>query len=241
MRIDKYLAEKHGFSREYAKELIENGLVLINGTPPKKAGQEVAETDSVELLAGKRKYVSRGGMKLEAAINTFGISVKDRVCLDIGASTGGFTDCMLSFGAKYIYAVDVGSGQLAEKLRNDERVCCIENMNIKDFTPEMTSGQVSFITADLSFISLTKVMKTISGLLPENGEAVLLIKPQFEAGRGKVGKNGVVKNPAVHREVIENVRLSCEDCGMSSKDIIPSPIKGQEGNTEYLLHAVKDR
>ena len=186
------------------------------------------------------RYVSRGGLKLEKAMAQFGITLDDKVCMDIGASTGGFTDCMLQNGAKKVYAVDVGYGQFAWKLRQDPRVVCMEKTNIRYVTPEDIGDALNFASVDVSFISLTKVLGPAKELLKDGGQMVCLIKPQFEAGKDKVGKKGVVRDPAVHKEVIERVILFAKSIGFGILHLDYSPIKGPEGNIEYLVHIVKD-
>ena len=198
-----------------------------------------AETVKVEVRGNTLPYVSRGGLKLEKAMNEFDVSLEGKVCMDVGASTGGFTDCMLQNGGVKVYSIDVGYGQLDWKLRNDPRVVCMEKTNIRYVVPEDIQEKPAFSSIDVSFISLTKVLGPVRNLLTEDGEIVCLIKPQFEAGREKVGKKGVVRDPAVHEEVIEKVRdfamsISLEPCHLSF-----SPIKGPEGNIEYLLHLKK--
>lgn len=185
------------------------------------------------------KYVSRGGLKLEKAMTHFGVTLKDKVCMDVGSSTGGFTDCMLQNGAVKVFAIDVGHGQLDWKLRNDERVVCMEKTNIRYVVPEDLQEQADFSSIDVSFISLTKVLLPVYNLLKEDGEVVCLIKPQFEAGREKVGKKGVVRDPKVHEEVIEKVIAYGQSIGYATLHLEFSPIKGPEGNIEYLLHLKK--
>ena len=226
-------------SREKAKAYIMAGEVYVNGQKEDKAGSMFAETAKLEVRGKTLPYVSRGGLKLEKAMKNFGVTLKDKVCMDVGASTGGFTDCMLQNGAVKVYSIDVGYGQLDWKLRNDPRVVCMEKTNIRYVVPEDLEGPAAFSSIDVSFISLTKVLLPVRNLLTEDGEIVCLIKPQFEAGREKVGKKGVVRDPKVHEEVIEKVRdyamsISMEPCHLSF-----SPIKGPEGNIEYLLHLKK--
>ena len=226
-------------SREKAKAYIMAGDVYVDGQKEDKAGTMFPETVKIEVRGNTLPYVSRGGLKLEKAMKNFDVTLKDKVCMDVGASTGGFTDCMLQNGAVKVYSIDVGYGQLDWKLRNDSRVVCMEKTNIRYVVPEDLEGPADFSSIDVSFISLTKVLLPVRNLLTEEGEIVCLIKPQFEAGREKVGKKGVVRNPAVHQEVIEKVRdyamsISMEPCHLSF-----SPIKGPEGNIEYLLHLKK--
>ena len=225
-RLDMMLVERAlAPSREKAKAYIMAGQVYVDGQKEDKAGSMFTETVKVEVRGNTLPYVSRGGLKLEKAMNEFDVSLEGKVCMDVGASTGGFTDCMLQNGGVKVYSIDVGYGQLDWKLRNDPRVVCQE--------------KPAFSSIDVSFISLTKVLGPVRNLLTEDGEIVCLIKPQFEAGREKVGKKGVVRDPAVHEEVIEKVRdfamsISLEPCHLSF-----SPIKGPEGNIEYLLHLKK--
>ena len=191
-------------SREKAKAIIMSGIVYVDGQKEDKAGQTFAEEVDIEVRGNTLKYVSRGGLKLEKAMECFDVNVEDKVCMDIGASSGGFTDCMLQNGATKVYAVDVGHGQLAWKLRNDERVVVMEKTNIRYVKPEDIGEEIDFASIDVSFISLSKVLPAAYNLLKENGEIVALIKPQFEAGREKVGKKGVVREKSTHIEVIEN-------------------------------------
>lgn len=239
-RLDIYLAE-NGFteSREKAKSLIMEGIVYVNDQKALKAGDTVLEKDRVEVRGSTLKYVSRGGLKLEKAIDSFNISLKDKICMDIGASTGGFTDCMLQNGAKTVYCVDVGYGQLAWKLRRDERVVNMERTNIRYVTKDDIKTPLDFASVDVAFISLKLVLPVAFNLLSESGEAVALIKPQFEAGREKVGKKGVVRDKNVHIEVIENVLSFTREMGFSISDVTYSPIKGPEGNIEYLMYINK--
>lgn len=239
-RLDMMLVERAlAPSREKAKAYIMAGDVYVDGQKEDKAGSMFPETAKIEVRGNVLPYVSRGGLKLEKAMENFGVLLSDKVCMDVGASTGGFTDCMLQNGAVKVYSIDVGYGQLAWKLRNDERVVCMEKTNIRYVLPENIQEPAAFASIDVSFISLTKVLLPVRNLLTEDGEIVCLIKPQFEAGREKVGKKGVVRDPAVHKEVIDKVRqyamsISLEPCHLSF-----SPIKGPEGNIEYLLHLKK--
>ncbi|MCI8490748.1 MAG: TlyA family RNA methyltransferase [Lachnospiraceae bacterium] len=223
-------------SREKAKAMIMAGTVFVNGQREDKAGSMFQEDCDIEIHGNTLKYVSRGGLKLEKAMAEFGILVADKICMDIGASTGGFTDCMLQNGAGKVYAVDVGYGQFAWKLRQDSRVVCMEKTNIRYVTTEDIQDVLDFATADVSFISLTKILLPVSRLLSDTAEMVCLIKPQFEAGREKVGKKGVVRDKAVHREVIEMVIAYAKELGFAVLHLDFSPIKGPEGNIEYLLH-----
>ena len=233
--VNRNLAE----SREKAKAIIMSGIVYVDGQKEDKAGTMFEDTVSVEVRGHTLAYVSRGGLKLEKAMTHFGVTLNGKICMDVGASTGGFTDCMLQNGAVKVYSVDVGHGQLAWKLRNDERVVCMEKTNIRYVTPEDIPDRIQFASIDVSFISLTKVLGPVKELLTEDGQIVCLIKPQFEAGREKVGKKGVVRDPAVHQEVIEKVRDYAMSIFMEPCHLSFSPIKGPEGNIEYLLHLKK--
>ena len=226
-------------SREKAKAVIMAGNVLVNGQRDDKAGTLIDEKAEITVKGKQLAYVSRGGLKLEKAMKHFSLTLEGKVCMDVGASTGGFTDCMLQNGAVKVYSVDVGHGQLDWKLRNDERVVCMEKTNIRYVLPEDIEEPPSFVSIDVSFISLTKVLLPVRALMTEEGEIVCLIKPQFEAGREKVGKKGVVRDPKVHEEVIEKVLSFAHSTGFSSLDLEFSPIKGPEGNIEYLLHLKK--
>lgn len=239
-RLDVLLVQRGlAASREKAKAVIMAGDVLVNGQREDKAGTMFDGKAEITVKGSQMKYVSRGGLKLEKAMSHFDVTPSGKVCMDIGASTGGFTDCMLQNGAVKVYAVDVGHGQLAWSLRNDERVVCMEKTNIRYVTPEDIEETVAFASIDVSFISLTKVLLPVRGLLTESGEIVCLIKPQFEAGREKVGKKGVVRDPAVHREVIEKVATYAMSVGFDVLALEFSPIKGPEGNIEYLMHLKK--
>ena len=239
-RLDIALFER-GFaeSREKAKALIMAGIVFVNNQKSDKAGNTVKPDDIIEVRGETLKYVSRGGLKLEKAVASFNISLEGCVCADIGASTGGFTDCMLQNGAAKVYSIDVGYGQLAWKLRTDERVVNLERTNFRYVTREQVPDELDFASVDVSFISLYHIFPTLRTLLKEGGRAVCLIKPQFEAGREKVGKKGVVRDPAVHQEVIEKVRDYAMSIFMEPCHLSFSPIKGPEGNIEYLLHLKK--
>lgn len=232
LMVQRSLAE----SREKAKALIMSGIVYVNGQKEDKAGTSFEETVQIEVRGSTLKYVSRGGLKLEKAMSHFGVELAGRVCMDVGASTGGFTDCMLQNGAVKVYAVDVGHGQLAWKLRNDDRVICMEKTNIRYVTPEDIGDHIEFASIDVSFISLTKVLGPVKQLLTDDGQVVCLIKPQFEAGREKVGKKGVVREKSVHLEVIEMVMGYAGSIGFGILGLEFSPIKGPEGNIEYLLY-----
>lgn len=223
-------------SREKAKAVIMAGLVYVDGQKEDKAGTLFEDTASVEVRGGGMKYVSRGGLKLEKAMTHFGVRLEGKICMDVGASTGGFTDCMLQHGAGKVYAVDVGRGQLDWKLRQDGRVVCMEKTNIRYVTKEDVADEIRFACVDVSFISLTKVLGPVKELLARDGQIVCLIKPQFEAGREKVGKKGVVRDKGVHLEVIESVAAFARSIGFGILNLEFSPIKGPEGNIEYLLH-----
>ncbi len=239
-RLDVLLVEKKlAPSREKAKTLIMEGLVYVDDQKEDKAGMTFDEDVTIEVRGETLRYVSRGGLKLEKAIDQFGVSCEDKICMDIGASTGGFTDCMLQNNAKKVYAVDVGYGQFAWKLRQDERVVCMEKTNIRYVTPDDIADVLDLASIDVSFISLSKVLPAAAGLLRDGGEIVALIKPQFEAGREKVGKQGVVRDPKIHEEVIENVFGYAKESGFAVKNLTFSPIKGPEGNIEYLTYFVK--
>lgn len=238
-RLDVLLYEQ-GFaeSREKAKTLIMSGIVYVNGVKEDKAGSTFSEdTSAIEVRGNTLKYVSRGGLKLEKAIASFGIELTGRTCMDIGASTGGFTDCMLQNGAVKVFAVDVGHGQLAWKLRNDERVVCMEKMNIRYITSaDVNDERMDFASADVSFISLDKVLPAVKPLLKEDAHMACLIKPQFEAGRDEVGKKGVVRDRKVHADVVSRTADMCTGLGFSVLGLSYSPIKGPEGNIEYLIY-----
>lgn len=240
-RLDVMLVNRGlAASREKAKAIIMSGIVFVDGQREDKAGSAFDHKVNIEIKGSTLKYVSRGGLKLEKAMNSFDVRLEGRVCMDVGSSTGGFTDCMLQNGAVKVYAVDVGHGQLDWKLRNDERVVCMEKTNIRYVTPEQIEEPPEFVSIDVSFISLTKVLAPVKELMTENGEIVCLIKPQFEAGREKVGKKGVVRDSNVHREVIRMVMEYASSIGFCVCNLDFSPIKGPEGNIEYLLHLSRD-
>ncbi len=241
IRLDNYVF-LNGFaeSREKAKALIMAGVVYVNNQKADKAGLTLKDSDVVEVRDNPLKYVSRGGLKLEKAMQSFPIDLKDKICADIGASTGGFTDCMLQNGAKKVYAVDVGYGQLAWKLRSDERVVNLERTNFRYCTNEQIPDPLDFASVDVSFISLSIIVPALFPLLSSGAEAVCLIKPQFEAGKEKVGKNGVVRDPDVHREVVEKIIYVMIKNNLSVLGLSFSPIKGPEGNIEYLIYVKKD-
>ena len=226
-------------SREKAKALIMSGLVYCGEERVDKPGQLIEDTAVLTVRGGDCPYVSRGGTKLEKAISEFNIDLSRCVCADIGASTGGFTDCMLQNGAKKVYAIDVGYGQLAWKLRSDERVVNIERTNIRYITKEQLPQPLDFFTVDVSFISLGLVVPVVADFLGETAKGVCLIKPQFEAGREKVGKNGVVRDPDVHAEVINKVFKYIKSSGLRAAGLTWSPIKGPKGNIEYLVFIEK--
>lgn len=242
IRLDQYLVQ-HGLtqSRERAKALIMSGLVFVNEQKVDKAGEMIKEDAKVEVRGHDIGYVSRGGLKLEKAMQKFPITLSGKVCMDVGSSTGGFTDCMLQNGATKVYAIDVGHGQLAWKLRNDERVVCMEKTNIRYVVPEDIDELAAFSSIDVSFISLTKVLLPVKNLLTEDGQVVCLIKPQFEAGREKVGKKGVVRDRAVHEEVIRMVMDYASSIDFYPLALDFSPVKGPEGNIEYLLFLSKNK
>ena len=239
-RLDILLVKRNlAPSREKAKAMIMEGNVFVNNQREDKAGSSFDENVPIEIHGTTLKYVSRGGLKLEKAMNEFDLNLDGDICMDIGASTGGFTDCMLQNGASKVYSVDVGYGQFAWKLRQDPRVVCMEKTNIRYVTPEDLGEPVDFSSIDVSFISLTKVLGAIRAYLTDDGEIVALIKPQFEAGREKVGKKGVVREKSTHHEVIEKVTEFAVSIGFSVLEITFSPIKGPEGNIEYLVHLKK--
>ena len=235
-RLDILIVNKGlAASREKAKAIIMSGIVYVDGQKEDKAGSMFEETANIEVRGATLKYVSRGGLKLEKAMTHFGVELKDKICMDVGSSTGGFTDCMLQNGAVKVYAVDVGHGQLDWKLRNDPRVVCMEKTNIRYVTQEDIEDKINFSSIDVSFISLTKVLGPVKALLADDGQIVCLIKPQFEAGREKVGKKGVVREKSTHLEVIEKVIEFAVSIGFEILNLEYSPIKGPEGNIEYLL------
>lgn len=235
LMVQKGLAE----SRERAKALIMAGQVYVDNQKCDKAGQNFDISKIPEVRGETLKYVSRGGLKLEKAMNEFPITLDGKICMDIGASTGGFTDCMLQNGAKHVFSVDVGYGQFAWKLRQDERVTNMERTNIRYVTPEDIGTPLDFASIDVSFISLKLVLPVAYNLLSENGELVALIKPQFEAGRGQVGKKGVVRDINVHYDVIKTITEFAAETGFSPAGLSFSPIKGPEGNIEYLIYLKK--
>lgn len=241
LRLDAFLTNEGYFeSREKAKAAIMAGIVYINGQKALKAGDNIKPDDTVEVRGGM-EFVSRGGYKLKKAMSVFPISLEGKVCMDIGASTGGFTDCMLQRGATRVYCVDVGYGQLAWKLRSDERVINLERTNVRYITEEQIPEKTDFSSIDVSFISLCLVLPKVYELLADNGECVALIKPQFEAGREKVGKKGVVREKSTHIEVVQKIIDFAKETGFTVKGLDFSPIKGPEGNIEYLLYVSKEQ
>ncbi len=239
-RLDVLLVNRGlAASREKAKAIIMSGSVYVDGQKEDKAGQTFPEEANIEVRGSTLKYVSRGGLKLEKAMECFDVSLSGKICMDVGSSTGGFTDCMLQNGAVKVYAVDVGHGQLDWKLRNDPRVICMEKTNIRYVKPDDIEDRIQFSSIDVSFISLTKVLGPVKELLTDDGEIVCLIKPQFEAGREKVGKHGVVREASVHKEVIDMVMNYAVSINFEVMNLEFSPVKGPEGNIEYLLHLLK--
>lgn len=241
-RLDVLLVKYgHASSREKAKAVIMAGQVYVNGQKEDKAGSTFEEEGiTLEVRGATLPYVSRGGLKLEKALKVFPIDLNGATCMDIGASTGGFTDCMLQNGATKVYSIDVGYGQLDWKLRNDDRVICMEKTNFRYMTPEDIGEVVDFASCDVSFISLSKILSPAYAILKEDGQMVCLIKPQFEAGREKVGKKGVVRDPLVHEEVILRVIEYAREAGFAILDLNGSPIRGPEGNIEYLIYLSKN-
>ena len=239
-RLDVLLVEKGlASSREKAKAVIMSGIVYVDGSREDKAGSTFDEELPIEVRGTTLRYVSRGGLKLEKAVEAFSLDLQGKKCLDVGSSTGGFTDCMLQNGASQVYAVDVGHGQLDWKLRNDERVVCMEKTNFRYMQPDAIEDRLDFISCDVSFISLTLILPPAYELLKEGAYMVCLIKPQFEAGREKVGKKGVVRDREVHEEVINNVFGFAAEAGFYVCGLEYSPVRGPEGNIEYLLYLKK--
>lgn len=239
-RLDVLLVKRNlAESREKAKAIIMSGNVFVEGQREDKAGTTFSDEVQIEIKGHTMPYVSRGGLKLEKAIANFDVDLEGKVCTDVGSSTGGFTDCMLQNGARKVFAIDVGRGQLAWKLRQDDRVVCMEKTNIRYVTPEDLGEEIDFSSIDVSFISLTKVLEPIRNYLKPDGEIVALIKPQFEAGREKVGKKGVVREKSTHHEVIKLVTSYAASIGFQILGIEFSPIKGPEGNIEYLVYLKK--
>ncbi len=240
LRLDVALVEQ-GFaeSREKAKALIMAGIVFVNNQKSDKAGNTIKPDDIIEVRGESLKYVSRGGLKLEKAVKSFSLDLNDFICADIGASTGGFTDCMLQNGAKKVYSIDVGYGQLAWKLRTDERVINLERTNFRYVTEQEVPDKLDFASVDVSFISLSLILPVMRNLLKDNATAVCLIKPQFEAGKENVGKKGVVREKSVHIAVINKIINLANDCKFSLLGLDFSPVKGPEGNIEYLCYLQK--
>jgi len=239
-RLDVLLVERGLMeSRQKAQTTIMSGLVFVKGQRVDKPGTAVDNEAEIEIRGNILKYVSRGGLKLEKAMATFPVALEGAVCADIGASTGGFTDCMLQNGASKVYAVDVGYGQLAWKLREDPRVVCMERTNARYLTHEQVPDELDFASVDVSFISLKLILPALCGLLKDGGHVACLVKPQFEAGKEKVGKKGVVRDPAVHLEVLENFLDHAKESGFTVLGITYSPIRGPEGNIEYLGYLEK--
>ena len=240
MRLDAALVERGLIqSRERAKTTIMSGLVFVNNQKADKAGDQVTDEDIIEVRGGQQDFVSRGGKKLEKALNYFNVSVEGKKAIDAGASTGGFSDCMLKRGVEKIYAVDVGYGQLAWSVRNDPRVVCMERTNVRYISREQIPEELDIAVIDVSFISLALVLKPVGDLLKAEGECVCLIKPQFEAGKERVGKKGVVRDPQVHVDVLKEFIVSAEKAGFYVKHLTFSPITGPEGNIEFLGHLSK--
>ena len=236
-RLDVLLTEQGYFeSRQKAQATIMSGLVFVNGQRVDKSGTAVAEDARIEVRGRAIPYVSRGGLKLEKAMKVFPIQLEGKICADIGASTGGFSDCMLQNGAAKVYAVDTGYGKLDWKIRSDERVVALERTNARYLTHEQIPEELDFASVDVSFISLRLILPALRGVLKASGEVVCLVKPQFEAGREKVGKKGVVRDPKVHQEVLEHFLEHAREADFLVKDMTFSPIKGPEGNIEYLGH-----
>lgn len=239
-RLDKLIHDRGlAASRDRAKALIMEGKVAVNGHPATKAGELVGTGASIELKGEDNPYVSRGGLKLEAAFKHFQISVRDKTAMDVGSSTGGFTDVMLQHGARRVYCIDVGYGQLAWKLRQDPNVVLLERTNIRHLENNRIPEVIDIATIDVSFISLTKVVPKVLEFLKDKGEIVALIKPQFEVGKGEVGKGGIVKEESKRVEVIARIKEEFAALGLQVTGIISSPITGQKGNIEYLLHCIK--
>jgi 23S rRNA (cytidine1920-2'-O)/16S rRNA (cytidine1409-2'-O)-methyltransferase len=239
-RLDKLILDRCLVtSRERARALIMEGKVMVNGSPAVKAGELVGIDGQIEIKGGDLQYVSRGGLKLEAAIRHFSIDLNGKITMDVGSSTGGFTDLMLQEGARRVYCIDVGYGQLAWKLRQDPRVVLLERTNIRHLEKERIPEIADLATIDVSFISLTKVVQHVLGFLSEKGELVALIKPQFEVGKGQVGRGGIVKEEEKRLAVIARIKEEFESFGLNISGVIPSPITGQKGNVEYLIYCRK--
>lgn len=240
LRLDVAVYER-GFAetREKAKAMIMAGSVYLNGQKALKGGVNIKETDVIEVRGAVNPFVSRGGLKLDKAMKSFGLDLTDCICMDIGASTGGFTDCMLTNGAKKVFAIDVGYGQLAWKLRCDERVVNLERTNFRYVTREQVPDEIDFASVDVSFISLKLILPVMHTLLKDGGRSVCLIKPQFEAGKENIGKKGVVRDKSVHADVVRNITDFAAENGFKVLGVDFSPIKGPEGNIEYLMHIEK--
>ena len=238
-RLDRLLVDRGLFeSRERAQSSIIAGQVLVNDQKVEKAGALVSENADIRILGERMPYVSRGGLKLEAALREFSLEVRDEVALDVGASTGGFTDCLLQHGCRKVYAVDVGYGQLAWKIRQDPRVIAIDRVNIRDIDPELVPEPVDLVVIDVSFISLDKVIPSVVRFLKAGAGIIALIKPQFEVGRAQVGKGGIVRDEAARAAAVAKVEALFRNAGLDVKGVIPSPITGQDGNVEFLMYAV---
>lgn len=239
-RLDRLiLARGLAPSRERARALIMEGKVVVDGSPALKAGQMIDPGSAVALKEPDIPYVSRGGLKLEAALKGFGIDLTGKTAMDVGASTGGFTDCMLAMGARKVYAVDVGYGQFDWKLRNDSRVVLLERTNIRHLEKSAIADEMDFAAVDVSFISLAKVMPNVREFMKDGSEAVALVKPQFEVGPKDVGKGGIVRDEVRRLEAVEDVKRQMQDLGFECRAVMESPIKGAKGNVEYLMHLIK--
>ncbi|HUK91538.1 MAG TPA: TlyA family RNA methyltransferase [Blastocatellia bacterium] len=239
-RIDNILVERGlAETRSKAQALVLAGSVLVENQRVDKPGKLFDPGSEIRLKDAPTKYVSRGGLKLEAALTQFQIGAANKICLDIGASTGGFTDCLVQHGAKSVWALDVGHNQLAWKIRNDPRVVVIEGQNVRDLNPNQFDAAFAIVTMDVSFISLTKALPAVPPLLSGDSDIVALIKPQFEVGKGQVGKGGIVKDPEKHREVIRKIAEFADSIGLTTAGLIESPILGAEGNREFLIHLKK--
>jgi 23S rRNA (cytidine1920-2'-O)/16S rRNA (cytidine1409-2'-O)-methyltransferase len=240
MRLDRLLVERGLVeSRERAQALIIAGQVLVNGQKQNKSGALVPEDAEIRILGERLAYVSRGGLKLESALKEFEVSVAGKTALDVGASTGGFTDCLLQHGCEKVYAVDVGYGQMAWKLRQDPRVVVIERTNIRAMDRSLIPGYVDIVVIDASFISLEKVIPSVMQFLRPGSELIALIKPQFEVGRAQVGKGGIVRDEGARVAAVTTIVDFIRSIGLDVTGVIPSPIQGQDGNVEFLIHAIK--
>ena len=239
-RLDKIMVDTGLVkSRERARALIMEGNVLVDGSPVTKAGAMINSASSITLKSEDIPYVSRGGLKLKAAIDFFNVALKDKTAMDVGASTGGFTDCMLQMGAKKVYCIDVGYGQIAWSLRNDPRVILLERTNIRHLERKRIPDIIDIATIDVSFISLTKVIPKVLEFLKENGEILALVKPQFEVGKGEVGKGGIVREEEKRLAAVASVRAEIETAGLHTIGVFESPVRGQKGNIEYFLYLKK--